>query len=584
MRSAIVKDLSDKLNSIAKKPIEFSDQPIKKLEEWIKKNNSEEVNIQQRESCLKLAEQAFHKIDNKELMLRYDDCISYLLSKCEIIKTRKTTDLIDFFTTNKPNDIIFWHGLVSTYFLFNDECELGKENWLKIQRLLRENIGYIVRISEGYYDWVNYLSEHQDLLTNQPGVRLAEASIKQKKDTTTELNNKIKIPPNSWFWKQYLLTKISVAEKSDEFVTILDDFIHDLDKDQFLSVRDDGIKQLIEIYYKKNIISKHTELLDFAIKYWNAPYRDTKESFHWRLLSDDAYQMMLDWYTSDLLEEIFDRGLKPYENGKTADNMKLLDVNRLRFWSNYIKAIGGRCFMLYGSYFNEENRLLYRVMKKYSQHIGMQVGDDYNFSFVIEFSSLYAVVSTHKGNALYFYTKGHHPKELDECRPTKYKKDKDIKKPVFNINDLKNRPLAEATGKRIVQDVNGNWMGLAAQFLKDNGIYPDEHIISSKIEPNYQQPTPRPTQAPSKPIISQSETKVQDAFIPAKIYVSDLDWVKKAKELANKYKVNTTDHLSAGGNFWILVTEQYPNFNVIKFELLRLGFQMKLDKGFWRKN
>lgn len=584
MRSAIVDKMLSSLLEQANKSIVFDTQPTINLAEWVKKNHQDGIDIAQKQTCLEGARHAFFKMKPQELMLRFDDCISYIFCDEKIVSSNQLAILLSYIEIEKPADIIFWHGLISSYFLYDLKYENGKTNWKKIRQLLHDNLQFIKKSSDNLYPWANFLAENADFFTDSPGKNLAEESVRLRKDTTNELTQNINVPPNSWFWQQYLLTKIELAERSDDFSNEIQYFFEDLDKEQFVSVRDQAIAVMIEICYKKGI-AKHQNLLDFSVKYWKAPYRDTKEGYSWRALSDGAYKMVLAWYTSEFLIEVFG-GLKPYEKDKTLDGkQQLLDVNRLRFWSRYIDAIGGRCFVLFGEHFNQQSRQLFKVMEKYTQHVGKQSGDKYNFSFVIDFGNILVLVSTHTGNALHFYTRNYHPKALDDCNPTKYSNQKSISHPVLNINELKDKYLAESNGgKWISQDPYGNWMQIAEQFLKDNGVFPDP--ISEQTLRSEKNVGSHVLQATSQSIESFSEnTQFKKSTITNHSSNNAVTLIERLLQLAKEYHLNISDRRDKGGVFWITYfDEDDDQFETLKRIFEKLGCSYVRHKGFWLKN
>ena len=633
--------------------------PAKELQTWLAKQKATDGGSKPSLDCLKSAAQDFSGTDIQTLLFRYDRCLPYLLEKNMMAHT-KTGALLEYCASHPPTNLRFWRGLVSMYFSFDrNSYPNGIENWRKMQQLIAVKLDLLVIQAQGKREWITYLSAHRDLLTDKPGVQFAEASLRTGQDTTSELKEKLDIPQESWFWTQYLLTKIAVAENSRYFENTISKFITELRKPQFLSVRSEGIKQLLEIYQRKGLGTKeHQGLLEFAIEYWKAPYKNSHAD--WLRVNDATYQMVLGWYTRKRLNEFIDE-LRGSNHVKD---------DRLNFWVNYSQAIGGRFFILLGRDFIEQRRFR-EIALRYPQNFGSLSGKSTNNVLVFDFGSLYAVVSSELGNALYFYNKQSFPIQLKKCDPMIHGDKLDIKLPDIHLDILKDQHKALT---RIVQ--RDGWQSDAEKELKDHGIYPIKNVSAPTIERNYQQPTPKPTQEPTRyqqptpkpteaptryPQPTQAPTKFQQPvnatgsektrdsnagkFVvvssttragttpavtkvtaqarnvsqtePTKyqqptpkptqaptryqqpsittaperermstlnvINKTDLEWVKKAKQVANKYGLKTEDKLAKGGNFWILVDQKHKSYFDALKEVNNLGFRMKVDKGFWKK-
>ncbi len=544
--------------------------PAEELQTWLAKQKAADGGGKPSSDCLKSAAKAFFGTDIETLLFRYERCLPYLLEK-NMMAHPKTGLLLGYCANHPPTNLRFWRGLVSMYFSFDqDGYPNGIENWRKTQQLISVKLDFLVTQSQGKRDWITYLSAHRDLLTDKPGVQFAEASLRTGQDTTSELKEKLDIPQESWFWTQYLLTKIAVAENSRYFENTISEFITELRKQQFLSVRSEGIKQLLEIYQRKGLGTKeHQGLLEFAVEYWKAPYKNNHAD--WLRINDATYQMVLGWYTRKRLNEFIDELRGSYH----------VQDDRLNFWVNYSQAIRGRFFILMGDSFLMNSRFS-DIANRYPQNFGRLAGDSSNNAFVFDFGNLYAVVFTEVGNALYFYqkTKNNFPILLVDCNPLIQADKKSIYSPSISTGGLKKQHVVL---KRIVQ--HGDWRLHVGQVLLDYGIYPDRHVNAPTIERSYQQPTPKPTQATPRFQQPSGATTTEQGRTSTLnvIKEKDLDWVKKAKQIANKYNLQTEDNLEKGGNFWILVDQRHASY----FDVLRaindLGFRMKIDKGFWKK-
>lgn len=432
--------------------------PAEELQIWLAKQKTAIGGSKPSLDCIKSAKQDFSGTDIETLLFRYERCLPYLLLDKDTMAHSKTTLLLDYCANNPPTNLRFWRGLVSIYFSFDrDTYPKGIENWLKIQKLIAAKLDFLVTQAQGKRDWITYLSAHRDLLTDKPGVQFAEASLRTAQDTTSELKEKLDIPQESWFWKQYLLTKIEVFEQSRYFANTISEFISELSKSQFVSVRSEGIKQLLEIYQRKGLgVTAHQELLDFAVKYWKSPYKKTNAD--WLCINDDAYQMVLGWYTRKRLNEFIDelRGSNHVQD------------DRLNFWVNYSQAIGGRFFILMGDDFINNPRFS-GIAKRYPQNFGKLSGESSNNVLIFDFGSFYSVVSSKKGNALYCYEKNKAPFSLKKCDPMIYGDKRSIQTPDVSLSYLKDQSIAYA---RIVQ--RDGWQYEAEHILKNNGIYPDK--------------------------------------------------------------------------------------------------------------
>lgn len=431
--------------------------PAEELKTWVAKQKAASGDNKPSSDCLKSAAQAFANVDIQTLLFRYERCLPYVLEKNMMAHT-KTGLLLDYCSEKPPENLRFWRGLLSIYFSFDrDAYPNGTANWRKIQTLIRQRLNTLVEQAKGRREWLNYLAVHRDLLSDRPGVKFAEMSLSTGRDTTSELREKLDIPTDSWFWKQYLLTKIEVAEQSRYFENTISEFISELSKPQFLSVRSEGIQQLLEIYHRKGLASQtHQGLLDFAVRHWKAPYKKTNAD--WLRINDAAYQMVLGWYTRKRLNEFIDelRGSNHVQD------------DRLNFWVNYSQSIGGRFFVLMGEDFIS-NRRFSEIAKRYPQNFGKLSGSRSNNALIFDFGYFYAVVFSEVGNALYFYAKNNAPLPLKRCDPMIHGDKTSIQTPDVGLSYLKDQSIAF---DRVIQ--TWGWQDKAKQIMESNGIYPDK--------------------------------------------------------------------------------------------------------------
>jgi hypothetical protein len=431
--------------------------PAEELQTWVSKQKAIVDGSKPKLDCLRSAAKDFSNTDIETLLFRYERCLPYLLEK-NMMAHSKTTSLLEYCVNQPPTNLRFWRGLVSMYFSFErDTYPNGNKNWRKLQQLIAKKLDFLVKQSQGKRDWINYLSAHRDLLTDRPGVKFAEESLRTGQDMTSELKSQLDIPQESWFWKQYLLTKITVAEKYQNFSSLISTFISELKKPQFMGVRSEGVKQLLEIYQRKGLgAQEHQGLLEFAIEYWKAPYKNNHAD--WLRVNDVTYQMVLGWYTCKRLKEFIDE----------LRGSSYVQDDRLDFWVNYSQAIGGRFFILMGDDFIT-NRRFSDIAKRYPQNFGKLSGERNNNVLIFDFGSLYSVVSSKKNNALYFYEKNKAPFPLKRCDPMIHGDKTSILTPNVNLSDLKDKTIKY---DKIVQDVG--WQTKAERVLRDNGIYPDK--------------------------------------------------------------------------------------------------------------
>lgn len=434
--------------------------PTEELQSWIAKQKATIDDSKLLPDCYKSAEQDFASLDIKTLLFRYERCLPYLLDKNRMAH-QKAALLLDYCAQQPPESLRFWRALLSAYFSFDHETyPNGKANWQKIQTIIRQRLNTLILQANGRREWVTYLATHRDLLTDRPGVKFAQQSLNTGQDTTTDLREKLDVPPESWFWKQYLLTKIEVAEQSSYFSSRISEFIAELSKPQFLSVRSEGIKQLLEIYQRKGLGSdRHQGLLDLAISHWHAPYKDI--NINWQILNDNTYQMVVNWYTFERITEFFE----------VLGGCKGVKDERLDFWQKYVGSVGGKFFVLMGSNFFKQERFS-NIAKRYPQNFGRLSGNQSsgNNVLVFEFPNLYAVVSSQVGNALYIYDKHDFPLQLKKCNPMIHTDKKSIDTPNIEVQVIKDKTRHKLEYVRQVD----RWQIKVASILARNGIYPDK--------------------------------------------------------------------------------------------------------------
>jgi hypothetical protein len=237
-----------------------------------------------------------------------------------------------------------YQGLLSGYFDYNifdnNIPEQGRKNWLSLCSFLRNYLCVIQR-AVPVLSWVKVISEHANLLGENPCARYGTALAK---GDYTELKSVFKgllIPRNSWIWEVIVLARIrAICSFTD------DEFKEQLEPSLAMATNNSGIilseilkkkclAQLIRRYAKCGSRPENTPLCDSSVMILGNPWV-SRAAWDAHVHDEDARMMIDGWLKRRLITDYF----------HLLSRDRSADTKRLQYWLRFIPSIEDMWFAL----------------------------------------------------------------------------------------------------------------------------------------------------------------------------------------------------------------------------------------------
>jgi hypothetical protein len=229
-----------------------------------------------------------------------------------------------------------WFGLLGSYFAFNPTkaTKAEDEGWRRLRKFLQNSWSYIDKQSGDKVvpDWVAALRRDPDLVTDSAADRYALDYLHGDDAGVKRLSEDLAIPEASWFWHALVLSAVRrCAEYSDK------DFKEAIP--QLLTLisarpvyRDEALEVVLTRYQRCADTSVHPQLRDYVCRkdVWRNPkLRAAGLATAWNRVSDNVWQMVLNWVNRANLQDFF----------AVLAARRHADEGRLEFWSQYLEQI-----------------------------------------------------------------------------------------------------------------------------------------------------------------------------------------------------------------------------------------------------
>ncbi|HVN71407.1 MAG TPA: EH signature domain-containing protein [Desulfomonilia bacterium] len=228
-------------------------------------------------------------------------------------------------------------GLMAGYFNYgifnNDIPEQGRNNWLSLRSFLHSNLP-VVRHAVPQLNWVTVISEHMNLLEDDPceryGASLAHGDYSELKSVFRGLS----IPRNSWVWEMIVLARMKAMCRFDdnEFKKQLAYCLAMINgnSDILLSgiLKRKCIAQILRRYAGCASHPENTALRDSAVTHLGNPWID-RAAWDAHVKDDEARTMVDLWLKRRLITDFF----------QVLAGDRSAHMVRLRYWLRFMPKI-----------------------------------------------------------------------------------------------------------------------------------------------------------------------------------------------------------------------------------------------------
>ncbi len=312
-----------------------------------------------------------------------------------------------------------YRGLLTSYFSYDPEAQNAKDPgphyWKRLRLYLNEHIVHLH--TEGTIpDWVAALQEHQNLLTEDPCSRYAQAFLNGTSNAFEDAEQRLGFSGTSWISRAVVAARIDavIGLPDSEFKRYLSDLIRLISHPRHAILVNQCLAKLLNRYAKTQPLLIHHELRNFAVDCWKNPWLEINR-YHWALVSESTRKMVESWLKLDLIQNFFEL--------LSADGSN--DIRRLNFWISYVDQITDMYFGL-GRYAmrNQDSSFITLRNKMAGRLLRLSGAGRENNAFIMVIGNHTFVEFGMQGHAVYVYKQ--FPFALDSVND-------------INLNELKDK-------------------------------------------------------------------------------------------------------------------------------------------------
>jgi hypothetical protein len=477
-----------------------------------------------------------------------------------------------------------YQGLLNGYFGFDRQTASsdGQANWVQLRSYLDQNLTPIVQATARsglQLDWLQALSTHRNLLTEDPCSRYARDLRDGHTDELRLLCGALGIASTSWVWDEALMAYVrAVCDAADDrqFQRDMSGVLGLVNGRNELKLADmlcTRATALTVVRYSRCVERpEHHELRDTSLRCIGNPWVD-RTAWDAHVQHEPARQMVEGWIKRRLIKDFFE--LLAHDGGA--------DLRRLNYWLKWEPQITDMWFVLGWDARNNRSTAFEELRQRMvGRRRSLDDPNGHNNAFVMRIGPLLVIEFGVTGNACYAFAASDFKGDLD--------------KPLLSIHVLKQRAGATRLShmsaweskfdfelRRLLQSVP-SWKGELPTKAAAGQGRPPAAVAPPRASPSQSAPArtaaaPQ-SAAPPRPTPARAEE-------PPQTYraVGALSRHKESavKALCIQHGLKWEDHRSKKGAFWVLMSDRMRYLEFARFLGVE-GFSYAPGKGFWIKD
>lgn len=457
----------------------------------------------------------------------------------------------------------FLQSLMLAYWSFplNSAAPAAVEGWLATMAWMAVTRFDLQRTKGGKPEWFSVLTEHSNLLSDDPCDRYGKALLAGKTNDLRQAVEGLAIPSDSWVIEEAVVSQMKAASNLShgDFKAVLTDLLLIATGKKGMavsaSIQTRCVAMLVSRYARCPDRPEHPALRDAAISVIGNPWL-RRASWDASVVVDkgkpdgEARDMVNGWLKERLIKDFFEL--------LSADGTG--DTRRLDYWLRFEPFIEDMWFAL-GSdarWRRGENFNDFRDRAK-GRLINLEGTTADNNAFVMRMGEYLAVEFGAQGNAFYLFRWDSLPKRLME-KLTSGKERVDVDISALK-SDLKETRLIhkDSAGKGLTWEQKFDQA--ICPLLGERPAQPARRLGAATRA----RPTPTQTFAPARPL---SAGTMDDMDLPILL--------ARVKALG----IEVVDHRSQQGALWVIADDSNK---MLTARLKAHGFRYKNPKGWWRE-
>lgn len=486
-----------------------------------------------------------------------------------------------------------YQGLLSGYFGFErnlDKPGDADNRWVFLRTYLADRLDVLRDASlqrAQMPDWLNVLSEHRNLLTEDPCSRYADALVREDQSELQRVCTGLGISSNSWVWEEALMAYVvRVCESEDaafrKCMKAVLELVNGNTPMRLPSALATRATAMVVTRYAKCVDHpEHPVLRDTCVELIGNPWLK-RTSWDALVNHEPARLMVNSWLKQRLIRDFFEL--------LAADGAA--DLRRLEYWLKWEPQITDMWFVMGTEAMANTSDEFKELRKRMAGRDRRLVDNNHlNNAFVMRIGPLLVIEFGVTGNACYVFAASDFRANLEQK--------------VFRLAELKQRVgvaarLSHMSSWEYRFDVD---IGrLLRRTPEHQGHLSYTHEIDNVRQHQRQAAHPaRTTPAEtlsaettlSAPAVRLSEVNwfqrtqptqqepEQRVDPPQAGRLNDLD-ANFVKSLCDQHGLEWEDNRPKNGSFWVLLPSRGRNLAVGEL-LQRLGFQYNAGRGYWIK-
>lgn len=426
-----------------------------------------------------------------------------------------------------------WRALLHAY-LSHKPDGAGRANWIILRDYLQRTVAALP--GPGFLaDWVRFIVEHRNLLTDDPTHRYGDDLIDGDGAIVDQIRETLGESDQSWLPASFFEAQMkAIADRDDQsFKSKVRFAIELLQKHQLLA--DPALAGLLDRYHSCAVTDVNEDLRDYASTRWGPPWLNMNTA-KWGRVSDEVRRMVESWLKLDFIEKFFSL--------LSEDGVN--DPRRLIFWRGLHEHIGDMYFALGKTAIQNPSTDFKKIRQTMKGRVlSLDQTTVNNNAFIMQIGGHYFVEFGEKGNALQIYNPTDRP-----FNPAKS---------YVSIHDLKDRGKTLGGERLIHKDtIEGKWEWRAIRLIEKR-----TGLDLSNCYGSYRGGAARRSSTQSRPSLSQSRARASRQQVVSFCELHQFKW---------------QDLTDRGGQFWIIAKAHVGG---VTPQLSAWGFSFSMKRQAW---